>query len=99
MPGFLVSKAAYNDIRDIAAYTQKTWGVVRRRRYLDGLNEKFSILAGMPEMAPERSEFVPPVRISPYEKHLIIYVQQGDAGILVLRVLHRSMDIDAQLSG
>ncbi len=98
MAGFLVSKAAYNDIRSIAVYTQKTWGVARRRRYLSGLNDKFVTLADMPEMAPERCEFVPPVRIFPYEKHLIVYVHEN-AGILILRVLHRNMDIDAQLSG
>lgn len=51
----------------------------------------------MPEMAAERRDFRPPVRIYHYEKHLIIYVI-NDSGILIVRVLHQSMDVPAQLS-
>ena len=51
----------------------------------------------MPEMAAERRDFRPPVRIQHYEKHLIIYVIE-DSGILIVRVLHQSMDVPAQLS-
>ncbi|MCF6328730.1 MAG: type II toxin-antitoxin system RelE/ParE family toxin [Henriciella sp.] len=97
MSGFMVSKAANADIRSIARYTQGTWGRDQRRRYLDGLNEKFEVLAVMPEMAAERRDFHPPVRIHHYEKHLIIYVIT-DNGILIVRVLHQSQDVPAQLS-
>ena len=51
----------------------------------------------MPDMAPERRDFRPPVRIHHYEKHLIIYVIE-DSGILIVRVLHQSQDVPAQLS-
>lgn len=97
MSKFTVSKAANTDIRGIARYTQNTWGRDQRRRYLDGLNEKFEMLAAMPEMAAERRDFQPPVRIHHYEKHLIIYVI-NDSGILIVRVLHQSQDVPAQLS-
>lgn len=97
MSSFTVSKAAHTDIRSIARYTQDTWGRDQRRRYLDGLNEKFEMLAAAPEMAAERRDFRPPVRIHHYEKHLIIYVISG-SGILIVRVLHQSQDVPAQLS-
>jgi toxin ParE1/3/4 len=93
---FSVSKAANTDIRSIARYTQDTWGKDQRRRYLDGLNDKFEMLAKMPEMAAERRDFRPPVRIHHYEKHLIIYVI-ADNEILIVRVLHQSQDVPAQL--
>ena len=97
MSKFTVSQAASTDIRSIARYTQDTWGRDQRRRYLDGLNEKFEMLAEMPEMAAERRDFRPPVRIHHYEKHLIIYVI-ADEGILIVRVLHQNMDVTAQMS-
>ena len=97
MSKFTVSKAANADIRGIARYTQDTWGRDQRRRYLDGLNEKFAVLAAMPELAAERHDFSPPVRMHHYEKHLIIYVIT-DSGILIVRVLHQSQDVPAQLS-
>ena len=97
MPGVSVSRAARDDIRSIARYTQETWGKAQRRRYLDGLNDKFEMLSAMPEMAAEKRDFSPPVRIHRYEKHLIIYIRT-DRGILIVRVLHHSQDVSARLS-
>ena len=97
MAGFRVSKAALADIREIGRYTQKQWGRDQRRVYLDGLNERFQLLAKTPALAAERQGFDPPVRIHPYQKHLIVYVIDG-AEILIVRVLHQSMDVPAQLS-
>ncbi|MBT3333057.1 MAG: type II toxin-antitoxin system RelE/ParE family toxin, partial [Rhodospirillaceae bacterium] len=85
MPGFHVSNAAQVDIRSIGRYTQRQWGAAQRRLYLSGLELKFSQLAKNPELSPERWEFVPPVRIYNYEKHLVVYIPEG-AGILVIRV-------------
>lgn len=97
MAGFRISNAAREDIRGIGRYTQNAWGAAQRRRYLDGLNDRFIALSEMPEMAAERRDFDPPVRIHPYERHLIVYVTEDD-GILVVRVLHQSMDVLAQLT-
>ena len=97
MPKFTVSKAANADIRNIARYSQDTWGRDQRRRYLDGLNDKFEMLAEQPEMAAERRDFRPPVRIHHYEKHLIVYAI-SDSGILIVRVLHQSQDVPAILA-
>ena len=97
MSGFTVSKAASADIRRIARYTQDAWGRDQRRLYLDGLNEKFEVLAAMPEMAAERRDFHPPVRIHRYEKHLIIYVITV-SGILIVRILHQSQNVPTRLS-
>ena len=96
MPGFRVSKAAEADIRSIARYTQDQWGRGQRRVYLAGLNDQFEALSESPAIAAERQDFEPPVRICPYQKHLIVYVID-DSGILVIRVLHQSMDIPAHL--
>jgi toxin ParE1/3/4 len=95
--GFRVSKAAQADIREVGRYTQQQWGKDQRRVYLDGLNDRFQLLANTPMLAAERQTLGLPVRIHPYEKHLILYVIE-DGGILIVRVLHQSMDVPAQLS-
>lgn len=97
MARFRVSRAAQADIREIGRYTQRQWGKDQRRVYLNGLNESFHLLANTPLLASERQGFDPPVRIHPYGKHLIVYVIEVD-GILIVRVLHQSMDVPAQLS-
>lgn len=92
MPEFRLTKAAQTDVQGIARYTQKEWGSAQRRRYLDGLQDKFEALLEAPRTAAERLDFEPPVRIFPYEKHLIVYAID-DGGILIVRVLHQSMDV------
>ena len=98
MSDYRVSKTAQGDIRNIGLYTQREWGIEQRRRYLSGLDQKFGELAENPRRSPEHTEFEPPVRIHHHEKHLIVYVQEG-AGILIVRVLHESMDVPARLDG
>ena len=96
MAKFRVSKAAQNDMRQIGRYTQEQWGIEQRRLYLEGLNKRFTQLSSNPNISPERTDFEPPIRINPYQKHLILYVL-GDQGILIVRVLHENMDVPAQL--
>ena len=94
---FKVTPAAKNDIRNIGRYTQNEWGTKQRHSYLAGLNEKFKFLAANPLLNRERVEFLPPVRIHPHKNHLVIYLLEP-SHILIVRVLHKSMDIDDQLN-
>ena len=93
---YRVSQRAKEDLRQIGLYTQKEWGKAQRRKYLTGLDNKFSFLTDNPLITPERQEFFPVVRIHHHESHLIIYVID-DLGITILRVLHQSADIDTYL--
>ena len=92
-----VSKAAAADLRGIGLYTQKTWGKDQRRKYLAGIKQKFRVLAETPQIAVLRTDFVPAVRIHPHDRHVIVYQDTADA-IIILRVLHQSMDVEVQLS-
>ncbi len=96
MPEVRVSEAAQADILEIGRYTEREWGVAQRRRYLDGMARQFALLAASPRLAAERPEFNPPVRIYAYEKHRIIYLAD-DNGVLIVRVLHESMDVARRL--
>lgn len=97
MPGFSVSRKAQADIRDIGRYTQERWGGEQRRLYLTGLETRFKSLSDNPLLSAQRREFDPPVRIHRYERHLIVYTEtNGD--ILIIRVLHVSMNVPVQLT-
>ncbi len=96
MSRYRVSLRAKEDLWQIGLYTQSEWGKVQRRKYLSGLDSKFSFLAGNPLITPERQEFFPVVRIHQHESHLIIYVID-DLGITILRVLHQNADINRHL--
>lgn len=98
MARYRVSNKAQSDIRQIGLYTQQHWGREQRRRYLAGLAYRFGQLAENPNLAPERTDFQPPVRLSPYEKHLIVYLAEP-GGVFIVRVLHERMNVPTQISG
>lgn len=88
---------AKQDLVDIWLYTYGQWGEKQADKYLDDLEAALHLLAEQPLICRERREFTPPVRIHNHAHHLIVYLIEDD-GINIVRVLHESMDIDAQLS-
>ena len=82
---------AEEDLAAIWRYGAETWSPDRADLYLDGLLDSFALLAAMPDMARERTEFAPPVRIHPKGPHLIVY-RCEDGILLVLRVLGARQD-------
>lgn len=67
----------------------RTWSAAQADRYTDILEDTLERLLFMPELARERGEFDPPVRIHPSAEHLIIYRIEGNQ-LLILRALGAS---------
>lgn len=78
---------AEEDLAEIWRYTARVWSPDQADSYLRGLEQKFAALCRNPELARERPEIVPPVRLSPHRAHLVIYRIEGDA-VVILRVVH-----------
>lgn len=83
--------AAEQDLEDIWIYTSQRWSPRQADSYIDGLEATFQTLLSMPEIARERPEYTPPIRIHPSAHHLIIYRLIG-ADLVVLRVLSGRQD-------
>ncbi|SUZ34162.1 Toxin ParE4 [Roseibaca ekhonensis] len=69
---YRLTPTAQNDLEEIWLYTTQRWSMGQADRYTDILEDTFDRLLFMPEMARERSEFEPPVRIHPSAEHLIV---------------------------
>ena len=96
-PRWLVRPAARADLAAIWRYGLETWGETQADAYADSLFAFFDLLAEFPEMARERPEFAPPVRIHPSGTHLVIC--RLDAGCPdIIRILHARQDLVAFLS-
>ena len=63
-------------------------------RWLELIDEKFRLLAQMPEMGRTRFELAPNLRSLPVGNHVIFYRPAPD-GIQIIRVLHGARDIPA----
>ncbi|QFT83133.1 Toxin ParE4 (plasmid) [Roseovarius sp. THAF27] len=93
---YRLTPTAQRDLEDIWIYTAQTWSMAQADRYTDIMEDTFDRLLFMPEMARERAEFDPPVRIHPIAEHLIIYQVERDQ-LVILRVLGAGQDWHAIL--
>ena len=84
----------------VAVFTQgcDLFGVRQANHYIDALYAIFPLLAANPEMARLRSEFEPAFRIYRFKAHLIFY-EEADEEVLILRVRHGHEDWQADPCG
>lgn len=94
--GWALRPAAEADLSAIWLQGASAWGVEQAGHYADGLFAVFDLLAEFPEMARERAEFTPPVRIHPSGSHLVIYRLEGQ-GVEIIRILHAHQNLLAYL--
>lgn len=83
--------AARADLTGLWQRGAADWGADRADRYLDGLFAVFDLLAEFPELARERPEFSPPLRLHPSGAHLILYRAEA-GGVDILRILPARSD-------
>lgn len=91
------TREARHDLDDIWDYSAERWGADQADRYINGLERAFQSIAEMPEIARERTEFLPPVRIHPSAQHLIVYSINKEI-IQIIRVLYGRQNWAALLS-
>ncbi|MES2432257.1 MAG: type II toxin-antitoxin system RelE/ParE family toxin [Pseudomonadota bacterium] len=78
---------AQTDLRMIWDHTATHWDSTQAETYLHGLGQLFTLLVDHPEIARERRDFRPPVRLHPYQSHLVIFTDT-DLTLEVIRVVH-----------
>ena len=94
--GYRLAPAAQNDLSGIWDYSALMWSPDQADVYLRGLAEKLDVLCAHPEIARERREIDPPVRLYSYRSHFIIYRIEDDH-LAIIRVVHRRQHWQALL--
>lgn len=95
MSSFDVSKAARADLKNIAAYTQKTWGASQRRKYLKDLDKTFHFLSDNPLSGNQCDYIIEGLRKHLHESHIIFY-EVSKNSIFIVRIFHKSMDVESK---
>jgi len=94
---FYLTQKAYEDIKNIAIYTQKNWGKNQRIIYTKMIDDAFHKLSDKPEYGMKIDE----IRKGYYKykvgKHFIFYRLITNDDIEIIRVLHQKMNIELHL--
>jgi toxin ParE1/3/4 len=97
MKPLVVTDAAKQDLRDIAAYSRHQWGMAQERRYMQAFRDAFVRIRGNPASGAVRDDVRSGYRSMAVGHHIVFYRDEPDR-IFVLRVLHERMDIHGRLS-
>lgn len=97
MCSFELSTQAKNDLIKIAKYTQLTWGTPQRNDYLKLLDNTFHQLSKQPMLGISCNYIRQDYRKHSKASHVIFYKQHKNNQILIVRILHKSMDVNRNL--
>ena len=98
MPRFTLTQKAISDLKEIGRYTIKQWGLEQRNLYLRMLDASFQQLAENPLQGRDCSEIRKGYRRFGAGSHIIFYRITSPDDIEIVRVLHRRMDPETQLT-
>ena len=93
MARFRLSVRAAADMDGIADYTILKFGIQQARRYRDGLENAFQMLAEDRLRSRTAEELTPHLRRANYESHVIFFMRDK-AGIFIVRILHQRMEFE-----
>ncbi|MBF9002960.1 type II toxin-antitoxin system RelE/ParE family toxin [Vibrio nitrifigilis] len=88
-----LTNKAKSDLKDIALFTSRRWGKEQRNVYLKQFDESFWLLAENPDIGKTCDDIREGYRKFPQGSHVIFYQQIGSQNILIIRILHKSMDV------
>jgi toxin ParE1/3/4 len=98
MNSYSLSRAARKDLKAIAVFTQKTWGANQRRAYIKALDDAFRYLSEQPSVGTQCNYVLPDLRKHHCKSHTIFFEVNSPNSIFIVRILHKSMDVDRHLT-
>jgi toxin ParE1/3/4 len=91
MVAYSLSSKAAADLDGIYEYTILNFGLKKAQTYLLELHECLQVLAKNPKLGRSAEQLAPELRRYEHQSHVIFYVPKRE-GVLIVRVLHESMD-------
>ena len=92
MNNYRLSRSASADLEEIAEYTIERFGIEQARRYRDGLKTCFDQLANNPALGRRAEQLERGLQRFEHQSHVVFYVSEPE-NLLIVRVLHSSMDV------
>jgi toxin ParE1/3/4 len=92
---YRLAPEAEADLQDIAFYLfQETGNIEVADRVIQLVAQRFDLLAAHPRAGRSRADLRPGIRVFPVGDYLLLY-REAVPGIVIVRVLHGSRDVEA----
>jgi len=96
MKSFELTSEAKDDLRKIARFTEKRWGRDQRFLYIKQFDDVFHLLAETPSVGKQCDYIKKGYRKFPQSSHIIFYRESTETKITIIRILHKSMDVESK---
>jgi toxin ParE1/3/4 len=96
MRAFELTKEAKGDLRNIARFTEKRWGRNQRFLYIKQFDDTFHLLAEAPALGKQCDFIKKGYRKFPQGSHVLFYREASKSTIIVIRILHKYMDVESR---
>ena len=94
MATFTLREAAKTDLKRIAVFTTQRWGREQRNRYLRQLDAALHQLAENSVIGVQCDFILEGYRKYPILSHVIYYKISNGESVEIVRILHKSMDVN-----
>ena len=91
---FKITEKAGADLESIWLYTLQNWSVEQADRYYELIMNEIFFLSENPSAGSVADYILKGYRFSRVKSHLIFYKYDSEGFIIVIRILHSSMDIE-----
>ncbi|MBK9982149.1 MAG: type II toxin-antitoxin system RelE/ParE family toxin [Saprospiraceae bacterium] len=92
-----ISKLALSDLDTIWHYTAEQWSKQQASKYYKQIFQAINDICSKPEIGKTINEIKEGQRMMNVKSHMIVY-KIGNKKILIDRILHQRMDLEAQLN-
>ena len=96
MQNFRITSKSKIDLKKIAIFTHKKWGKKQRDKYLKLMDDCFNSLADNPSIGVNCDYIEIGYLKFPQGSHLIFYKKGTIVSVDIIRILHKSMDIESK---
>ena len=97
MAGFRFTNEAVKDIEQIWSYTNQKWSLEQADRYYNLIMDEIEFIASNPLSGKSIDYIKEGYRSTKVKSHVIFYKQQKGDTILIIRILHQSMDSENRM--
>ena len=98
MSSFALTQRAKADLMSIARLTEKSWGREQRLAYIKQFDDTFNLLSNTPVIGNNCDYIKKGYRKFPQGSHIIFYSTDDKKNVLIVRILHKSMDVLSKFS-